>query len=120
MVNVTLHGENDAPVIQGSNTTIANVALFGSTSGSFTFDDPDWYPDGHIVGFVPHNPDSHGFIFGGTPVETGVGGSEQVTWNYKTDFGPGTPVVGQHDVWDVVVQDHFGASATHTLDFLLV
>ena len=36
------------------------------------------------------------------------------------DYGPGTLVAGQHDVWDVVVQDHFGAVATHTLDFHLV
>ena len=119
-VNVNLHGANDAVVIPGSNTTFANVALHGSTSGSFTFTDPDWGPDGHTVESVPHNPGAHGFIFGGLPVETGIGGSEQVSWFYTADFGPGTLVAGQHDVWDVVVQDHFGAVATHTLDFLLV
>jgi VCBS repeat-containing protein len=119
-VNINLLGANDAPVIPGSNTTFADVALHGSTSGGFTLTDPDFWPDGHSVVFVPHNPDSHGFIFGGTPVEAGVGGSEPITWNYTADFGPGTLVAGQHDVWDVVVQDHFGASVTHTLDFHLV
>lgn len=121
-VNVNLHGANDAPVIQGSNTTFVTVAMadHNITSGSFIFTDPDWYPDGHIVEFVPHNPDAHGFIFGGTPVETGQGGSEQVTWNYSPDVGVGALLAGQHDVWDVVVQDHFGALATHMLDFHLV
>ena len=119
-VNVTLHGSNDAPIIQGSNTTFADVPLNGSMTDSFIFTDPDWYPDGHTITFVPHNLDTHGFIVGGTPVEAGMGGSEQVTWSYTANFGPGTLVAGQHDVWDVVVQDHYGASAIHTLDFHLV
>jgi hypothetical protein len=67
---------------------------------------------------VPHNPSLHGFIFGGTPVEAGQGGSEPISWNYIA--GPDTLLAGQHDVWDVVVRDHYGSSVTHTLDFFLV
>jgi VCBS repeat-containing protein len=119
-VNVNLYGSNDAVVIAGSNTTLVDVALHGRASGSFTITDPDWYPDSHNVIFVPHDPSTHGYIFGGTPVEAGVGGSEPISWNYTADFGPGTLIVGQHDIWDVVVQDQFGSSATHTLDFHLV
>jgi VCBS repeat-containing protein len=119
-VNVNLHGANDAVIIPGGSTTFANVALHGSTSGSFIYSDADWYPDGQTVDFVPHNPGTHGFIFGGTGVGTGIGGTAPVSWNYIADFGPGTLVAGQHDVWDVVVRDHFGAVATHTLDFFLV
>jgi VCBS repeat-containing protein len=119
-VNVNLQGTNDAVIIPGSSTTFADVALHGSTSGGFTITDPDFGPDGHTVQFVPHDPATHGFIFGGTPVETGVGGSEPISWNYTADFGAGTLVAGQHDVWDVVVQDHFSASVTYTLDFHLV
>ncbi|HWP15156.1 MAG TPA: Ig-like domain-containing protein, partial [Xanthobacteraceae bacterium] len=106
-VNVTLHGSNDVPVIQGSNTTFADVALHGSTSGSFTFTDPDWFPDGQTVDFVPHNSSSHGSMTGGTD------------WSYTADFGPGTLVAGQHDIWDAIVKDHFGSVATHTFDFHL-
>ena len=42
------------------------------------------------------------------------------SWFYAADFGPGTLVAGQDDVWDIVVQDHYGSVATHTLDFHLV
>jgi len=119
-VNVTVHGANDPVAIPGSNTASAVVALHGSTAGSFTISDPDWQPDGHSVDFVPHNAATHGVMFGGPPVETGVGGSEPISWNYIADFGPGTLVAGQHDIWDVVVHDQFGAAATYTLDFHLV
>jgi VCBS repeat-containing protein len=120
-VNVTLHGSNDAPVIQGSDTTHAQASVAnGSASGSFTMTDPDWYPDGHSVDFVPHDPASHGFMFGGTPVETGVGGSEPISWFYVANPVVGTLIAGQHDVFDVVVHDHYGSSATHTVDILLV
>lgn len=108
-VNVTLHGSNDAPVIQGSTTTFADVALNHSTSGSITATDPDGFPDGQFVVFVPHNSAVHGAITG------------QTIWNYTaTDFGTGTLVAGQHDVWDMVVHDQFGATATHALDFHIV
>ena len=119
-VNVDLHGANDAVVIPGDSTTFADVAPHGSTSGSFTVSDADWYPDGQTVAFVPHNPSLHGHLFGGTPVGTGMGGSAPFSWNYTADFGPGTLVAGQHDIWDIVIADQFGSVATHTLDFLLV
>ena len=108
-VNVTLHGSNDAPVIQGSTTTFADVALNHSTSGSITATDPDGFPDGQFVVFVPHNSAVHGAITG------------QTIWNYTaTDFGTGTLVAGQDDVWDIVVQDHYGSVAKYTLDFHIV
>jgi VCBS repeat-containing protein len=119
-VNVTVHGANDPVAILGSNTASADVALHGGTFGSFTINDPDWQPDGHSVDFLPRNAGTHGFMFGGTPVETGVGGSEPISWNYIADGGAGTLTAGQHDVWDVVVHDHFGAVATYMLDFHLV
>ncbi|HEY6220891.1 MAG TPA: VCBS domain-containing protein, partial [Gemmatimonadaceae bacterium] len=119
-VNVTVHGANDTVAIQGSTSTALNVALHGSASGSFTITDPDWGPDGHSVDFVPHDATSHGFMFGGTPVEAGFGGSEPISWNYVADFGAGTLVAGQHDIWDVVVHDHFSSVATYTLDFHVV
>ena len=118
-VNVTLHGANDPVIIPGSTSTSATVALHGSTSGSFTVSDADWYPDGQTIDFVPHNASTHGHIFGGTGVSTGMGGSALLSWNYTANFGAGTLVAGQHDIWDVVVTDHFGASATYTLDFLI-
>ncbi|MGB9365992.1 MAG: Ig-like domain-containing protein [Xanthobacteraceae bacterium] len=119
-VNVNLHGANDAVVIPGSQGAALSVALHGSTSGSFTTTDPDFYPDSHSVQFVAHNAGTHGFMFGGTPVETGVGANEPISWSYIADFGPGTLVAGQHDVWDVVVTDHSGSVATYTLDFHIV
>jgi hypothetical protein len=92
----------------------------GSASGLLAFRDPDWHPDGHSVDFVPRDPDSHGFIFGGTNVETGRGEGGTVVWNYSTSFGTGTLMAGQHDIFDVILRDNSGATATHTLDFLLV
>jgi VCBS repeat-containing protein len=107
-VNINLQGANDAPVIAGPSTTFADVALHASTSGSFAFTDPDTFPDNQTVQFVPHDPNTHGFMTGGSD------------WTYIADFGSGTLVAGQHDVWDAVVQDHFGGVATHTFDFHLV
>ncbi len=120
VVNVTLHGSNDAVAIPGPQTTQASVALAGGASGSFIFSDPDWYPDGHSVDFVWHNPDTHGFVFGGTNVETGTGEGGTVVWNYFADFGVGTLVPGQHDGFDIVLRDHYGATTTHTVDILLI
>jgi hypothetical protein len=57
-------------------------------------------------------------MFGGTPVEAGQGGSEPISWAYIA--GPDTLLAGQDDVWDVVVQDHYGSVAIHTFDFHLV
>jgi VCBS repeat-containing protein len=121
IVNVTLHGANDAVASPGSDTTFRTVAAVGgSASGSFTITDPDWYPDGHSVDFVARNPGSHGFIFGGTPVEGGTGGSEPISWSYSVNPATGTLLPGQHDIFDVIVHDHYGSTVTHTLDFFLV
>jgi VCBS repeat-containing protein len=117
-LNVTLRGSNDAPVIPGSNTTAVTLAMTeNGTTGSFTFTDPDWWPDGHTVEFVPRNPDSHGFMNGGTNVETGSGGDGSITWFYTVN-----PEITprQHDVFDIILHDQYGGVATHTVDFLLV
>jgi VCBS repeat-containing protein len=121
-VNVTLHGANDAVAIQDPQTTQAAVSIanHGSASGSFTFTDPDWYPDGLTVDFVWHNPNAHGFVFGGTGVGSGVGEGGTVVWNYSANPATGTLQPGEHDVFDNVLHDHFGATATHTVDVLLL
>jgi VCBS repeat-containing protein len=133
-LDFTLNGANDPVVIPGPTTTNVtyNVASHGTVSDSFVFNDPDWWPDGHSVEFVPHNPDHQispnglwvsqagGFIYGGTGVESGAGGDEPVVWNYTIFDQSIMSGGGQHDVWDVIVRDSFGSTATHTLDFLLV
>jgi VCBS repeat-containing protein len=122
IVNVTLHGSNDAVAIQGPQTTHVEVSIanHGNASGSFTFTDPDWYPDGQAADFVWHDPNAHGFVFGGTGVDGGVGEGGTVVWNYSANPATGTLQPGQHDVFDIVLHDHSGATATHTVDVLLL
>jgi VCBS repeat-containing protein len=122
-ININLKGADDAPVIAGPATTFVTVDLTHSAksaSGSFTVTDPDWFPDGLSTAFEWHDPANHGFVFGGTGVSTGQGGSGAVSWNYTADFGPGTLAPGQHDVFDVVVTDASGVTARHTVDVLLI
>jgi VCBS repeat-containing protein len=120
-VNVTLLGSNDAVTSPANNTTThVSVSLSGGsgTSGDFTFTDPDWHPDGHIVDFVPRNS-SHGSMVGGSSSDNPWGGDGSVHWIYFPGGGAGTLQPGDHDIFDIVVHDHYGSSITHTVDALI-
>ena len=120
-VNVTVHGANDAVTSPADNTTThVTVSLDnGGATGDFTFADPDWYPDGHTVDFVARNS-THGTMSGGPSSNSPTGADGSVHWNYFPGGGSGTLLPGDHDIYDIVVRDHYGASITHTVDVLLM